>query len=100
MTAKQAVTIVSRAFALYLLVWALDIISYLPTEYFSLVHHATQQSVLAATDYFHRLDQIRLSISLVRLILLLCASYWFYKCSPRIAGLFLPQESADGENRA
>lgn len=40
MSAKQTVTIVSRALAIYFLVWFLTDVTYLPSSLYSLFHHA------------------------------------------------------------
>ena len=45
MSTKQAVTIVSRALAVYLLFWFLSDLTYLPSDLFSLWHH---QNMLGA----------------------------------------------------
>ena len=52
MSRKELVFIVSRAFALLLISWALADVSYIPERLFSLTHHISQGSVLARYDYW------------------------------------------------
>ena len=88
MSAKQAVTIVSRALAIYFLVWFLTDLTYLPSNLYSLFHHSGTVSVLG-TSYWLNSDLISLSFRLLRMVVLFFAVQWFYRAGPSIQGYFL-----------
>jgi hypothetical protein len=58
MSRKELVLLVSRAFALLLITWALVEVTYLPDRLFELFHHLSQRSVLATRDYWSTYDLI------------------------------------------
>ena len=93
MSAKQAVTIVSRALAIYFLVWFLTDLTYIPSNLYSLYHHAG-----TAIPYWRNLDLLWLSFRLLRMIVLFFAVQWFYRAGPSIQNYFLTRldEEPDG----
>ena len=97
MSTKQAVTIVSRALAIYFLVWFLTDLTYIPSSLYSLFHHAGAVSAMA-TPYWRNSDLLSLSSRLLRMILLFFAVQWFYRAGPSIQKYFLSpsDEELDG----
>ncbi len=88
MSAKQAVTIVSRALAIYFLVWFLTDLTYIPSSLYSLYFHAgTARAV--STPYWRNQDLLWLSFRLLRMIVLFFAVQWFYRAGPSIQKYFL-----------
>ena len=94
MSAKQAVTIVSRAFAIYFLVWFLTDLTYIPSNLYSLYHHAGTTSAMA-TPYWRNSDLLWLSFRVLRMIALFFAVQWFYRAGPSIRSYFLSPSDED-----
>src|SRR5690349_8518573 len=89
MSKKEMVFVVSRAFALLLIIWALLDLSYLPEHLFRLYHHARQQSVLTTPrDYWANYYLLGTATVVLRVIVQLVASAAFWRCGPRIQALF------------
>lgn len=96
MSAKQTVTIVSRALAIYFLVWFLTDVTYLPSSLYSLFHHAGAVSTVT-TPYWRNLDLLSLSFRLLRMVLVFFAVQWFYRAGPSIQKYFLsPSDEEPG----
>ena len=92
MSRKEQVLLVSRAFALLLLTWALVEVTYLPDRLFVLFHHLSQRSVLANRDYWSTYDLILTVSTIVRMLALFLASVMFWKCGPRVEAFLSPQK--------
>jgi hypothetical protein len=88
MSTKQAVTIVSRALAVYFLTSLLTDLTYIPTNLHSLFHHAETTSAMAS-PYLRNSDLLWLSFRLLRMIVLFFAVQWFYRAGPSIQRYFL-----------
>ena len=84
MSKREAILIVSRAVALYLFVWALDNLTYLPGR-FLLIRHWTSEG-------WHSYDMLNLEFTIFRAVALLAAALMFYECGPRVEALLLPKE--------
>ena len=97
MTAKQVVTIVSRALAIYFLVWFLTDLTYIPSNLYSLFHHAETTRAMA-TPYWYNLDLLWLSFRVFRMLVVFFAVQWFYRAGPSIQRYFLSptEEEPDG----
>jgi hypothetical protein len=91
MTRNQAVKIVSRALALYLFVWALDNLSYLPGQLLSFSHRASLQSVFASDSYLRNYEFLTFGMTVVRVVALLAAAAWLYRCGPKVERYFSPE---------
>jgi hypothetical protein len=103
MSRKELVLVVSRAFALLLITWALVEVTYLPDRVFALCHHLSQRSVLATRDYLSSYYLIMTAFTIVRMLALFLASLLFWRCGPRVEALFSPQQGnqeASGQGRA
>ena len=88
MSAKQVVTIVSRALAIYCLVFFLSDLTNLPSNLYSLFHYAETKSAMTAS-YWYSLDLLLLSFRILRMIVLFFAVQWFYRAGPSIQRYFL-----------
>ena len=86
MSKKDAVLIVSRAFALYFFCWAADNLTYLPGRIHSLSY---RRSVLYSENYFHWADMISVLSLIVRVVVLLALAMCFYRSGPRLQSFFL-----------
>ena len=89
---KELVLLLSRAFALLLISWALVEVSYLPERLFALSHHINERSVLATHDYWSSYYLIVTVFLVVRILALLLAAALFWRCGPRVQALFSPRE--------
>lgn len=89
MSTKEAVTIASRALAVYLLFWLLSDVTYLPSNLFSLWHHRNVLGATEWTTYLRDSEVISLSFRLLRMVALFFAVQWFYRSGPGVQGYFL-----------
>lgn len=92
MSRKELVFIVSRAFALLLITWALVEVSYLPERLFALTHHLSQGSVLERYDYWSSYYVVVTCFLMVRVLALLLAAGSFWRCGPWVQALFSPEQ--------
>jgi hypothetical protein len=92
---KEAVSIASRALAVYLLFWFLSDLTYLPSNLFSLWHHRNMLGATEWTIYLRNSEVISLSFRLLRMVALFFAVQWFYRAGPAVQGYFL--DSTDEE---
>lgn len=97
MSKREAIMLVSRAFVVYLVLWALVDLSYLPGLLFSLIHHARELGDSHATESIHRYnnylreaDLIALVFHLAKLVGLSIMARWFYKGGAGVEALLLP----------
>jgi len=91
MSRKESVLLVSRAFALFLISWALADVTYLPERLFTLFHHLNQRSVLATRDYWSTYDLLLTGSVVVRILALFLAAAVFWRGGPRVQTLLSPQ---------
>jgi hypothetical protein len=85
---KEAVTILSRALAVFFLAWLLSDLTYLPSYIFAFLHHENTLSGPSGT-YLRNLDFISLLFLLLRIAVLFFAVQWFYRAGPAIQEYFL-----------
>lgn len=93
MSRKEIVLLVSRAFALLLISWALVDVTYLPERLFAFSHHLSQRSVLGTPDYWSNYYLVITAFTVVRILALFLAAVWFWRCGPRIENLFSQGDS-------
>jgi uncharacterized membrane protein len=91
MTRKEGVLLASRAFALYLLCWALSDLTYVPQTLLSLRHHS---SVLITRDYWSAYYGVELTFRIVRIVALFGVASWLYRCGRRVEDFLLPIKQA------
>jgi hypothetical protein len=97
MSTKEAVTIVSRALAVYFLAWFLTDLTYLPSDLFSLWHHQGALGVATSTaQYWRDSELLSLSFRLFRMVVLFFVVQWFYRAGPAVQGYFLDPTDEDG----
>jgi hypothetical protein len=89
---KKSVLLVSRAFALLLITWALVDATYLPERIFALSHHMALRSALATHDYWSSYYWIVTFFHVLRMLGLFLAASLFWKCGPRVEALLYPQQ--------
>jgi len=99
MTRKDAVLLVSRALARYLMCWGFSELTYVPTFLYSLIHHMSQHSVLATADYFTDHDALALALLMFRIVTLVIVAAWLYTCGPTAQGYFWPHDKPDIEDQ-
>jgi hypothetical protein len=91
-TKKEMVVLASRATSLYLIFWALNALSYIPAEAFSLSYYAAQASS-ARRDYLYKYELLLIGHSAIMSIGLFMAAIWIYKCGPTIEAFLSPSEN-------
>ncbi|HKT47834.1 MAG TPA: hypothetical protein VJP87_09960 [Candidatus Acidoferrales bacterium] len=94
MNRKELVTLASRATALYLIFWALDNLSYLPVEVFSLSHYSSQ-AALTGQPYLRTYYSIMVARHLILTAFFFVASIWIYRCGPVIESFLWPSDTAE-----
>lgn len=99
MSKKEPVLLVSRAFALLLISWALVEVTYLPERLFALSHHMSQHSVLAMHDYLSSYYLIITAFNVVRMVALFLAAALFWRCGPRVEALFSVKQTNQEASR-
>jgi len=83
LTKRDLVLVASRAMALYLIFWALDHLSYVPVDAFSLSHYRSLQGGGQSYLYVYTLIVLIRHISYAGLLFV--ASVWVYRCGPTIS---------------
>jgi hypothetical protein len=94
MTREDAITLVSRTVSIYLAVWALDALSYLPERLFSFSHYAVMTG-FASPAYLKNYYFVTLAMLFVRVVALFALAGWFYNAGPKLEGFFFFRESTD-----
>jgi len=94
MTRKDAVTLASRAFSIYLLCWALDALSYLPERLFAFTHYASLTG-FASAAYSKNYYFVALALLFVRVVTLFAFANWFYQAGPKVESFFFAEPAMD-----
>jgi len=94
MSKKDAAFLVSRAFALLLITWALVDVTYMPERLFSLFHYIGQASVLNPRDFWSSRYWLLSMFAVVRIVGLFIASWLFWTAGARVEALFLRDGSS------
>ena len=95
MSTKDAVTIVSRALAIYFLAWLLYDLTYLPSQLFSFLHHQLMVNAARENAYWRNYYLMSLVFLTLRIVALFFAVQWFYRSGPRIHAYFLAPSEED-----
>jgi hypothetical protein len=98
MSRRELVLLVSRAFALFLIVSAFVELTYLPDRLLGLVHHLNERSALTPHDYWSSYYWILTGFTFVRMLLFLFAAVLFWKCGPRVEALFSSWEESQNDS--
>jgi hypothetical protein len=88
MTKREGLLLATRAFGLYLTVWGLVEVTYLPQALLSFLHHASTSDY---HDYLWAYYGLSLSLYLVRVVSLFVAARWLLKGGTSVAEFFLPE---------
>ena len=88
MSKNEAVSIASRAVALYLFIWGLDVASYFPERLMQAQHQTT--------DFWHSYDMLSLVLTVIRVVALFGAGLFFFEGGQRAESFFLPVEKRSG----
>src|SRR5262249_52779333 len=91
MTKREAILLASRGFGLYLTVWGLVELTYLPSSLMSFLHHSLTAGY---HDYLFAYYGLSLSLHLVRMLGLLVAARWLLKSGNSVAQFFDPQSES------
>ena len=94
MSKQEDIVIVSRALAIFMSVWALAEVSYLPEHVQSYIHYmyyeTTPSTNLRYLQYMQHIYLTSLAFLVTRLIGYSLLARWLFKGGPDIAELFLP----------
>jgi hypothetical protein len=102
MSRRELVSLVSRAFALLLIVWAFVELTYLPDRLLGLIHHLNERSAVAPHDYWSSYYLMLTVFTILRMLVFLVVAVLFWRCGPRVEALFSSQQgnqSDSGEGR-
>jgi hypothetical protein len=90
-TQKQVVTIASRVLSFYFIVWALDALTFVPGDAFSLSHYKAEANGTQA--YLYHLYAIQLCRHIVVSTATFLAAVWAYRCGPFIEAFLSPTDN-------
>jgi hypothetical protein len=96
----QAILLVSRVFAAFLLFWVVEDTIELPRQLFAVMHYFHEAGRVESTPFqamrysYYLGDYIMyLLANILRMALWLLAAGWFYRCGPRIRNFFAAASS-------
>ncbi len=99
MTTKDGILLLSRTLTVYLILWVLTDLTYLPQMLFSFARYS--QVVSGATAAYHReFDLIALVFHSTKIFGLSIAAIWFHNCGPGVAELLLPTAAKSPQRAA
>jgi hypothetical protein len=90
-TKKDLVVVASRAFAMYLIIWALSDLSYVPIDVFAAKHYSALPGEYL-DKYHHMLVYHRLAM----IVALFLAAAWFYRGGPVLERFFSSSDESQG----
>jgi hypothetical protein len=90
---KQLVTVASRVMSLYMILWALDSISYIPIDAFSLSHYKE----LGFQSYSFKYDLVLIVRHLIWSTTLFAGAVWTYRCGPFIQSFLSSDDSTTAQ---
>lgn len=88
MTREDMAVVASRSLGLWMAVWTLIDLPYLPEHIFSLLHHVRHQSVVGPPDDWTGYYSFVIAFHVMRVLLLAVAAVWFWKGGPVPQTLF------------
>jgi len=89
MSRKEAVLLITRTISVYLLIWALTDLTYIPQNLFALAHHASLTAIVSE-NYLRNYDLIYLAFRFIRIVALFAAANWFHSCGTKGEHFFFP----------
>lgn len=91
MSKKDAVLLASRVIAVYLTVWLLTDVAFLPERLFSFIHYSKLEPINGSGNHYLRQYYfIGLVILVTRIVGLSILARWLYKGGPSVEALLLP----------
>ena len=91
MDQEQVVTIASRVLSLYLIVWALDALTLVPGDAFSLSHYKALAN--AGQGYLYHSYTIQWCRHLAVSTAMFLAANWTYRCGPFMESFLSPGDN-------
>jgi len=99
MSREDAIVLASRTLALFLTVWVLSDLCYVPERVYSFLRYSLQGSALSpGSDYWYHSYAISLGILIVRIVGLSLTARWLFKGGPSVTKLFLPSDQDAAQN--
>ena len=89
MSRKEAVLLITRTISVYLLIWALTDLTYIPQNFFALADHASLTAIVSE-NYLRNYDLIYLAFRFIRIVALFAAANWFHSCGTKGEHFFFP----------
>jgi len=99
MTRREVALLVSRALALLFISSAFIEVTYLPERLFALSHYLRQSSVLVGPNFSSSYYLIMTGFLILRILAYSLAAALFWKCGPRVEGLFSPPQEGQAATR-
>lgn len=97
MSKKDGVVIASRALSVFLVVWALTEISYLPEYLHSYRYYPNAVSgSIGYVQYMQHYHLLRICFLITRTVGYSLMARWLYKAGPEVEEVFLPGLSGEG----
>jgi hypothetical protein len=93
MSKRELVQVASRAFSLYLFVWAIDATTYLPERLYMLSSDLNDKSAIVGLNHWANYHLILTATTFVRVVALFVAATVFWRCGPGVQSLFSLKES-------
>ena len=93
MNQRQLVTLASRAMSLYMILWSLDSLSYIPIDAFALSHYKE----LGFQSYSLKYNLALVVRHLLWSAFLFAGATWTYRCNPFIQSFLSPDDSTTAQ---
>jgi len=90
---RQLVTLASRAMSLYMILWSLDSLSYIPIDAFALSHYKE----LGFQSYSLKYNLALVVRHLLWSAFLFAGATWTYRCNPFIQSFLSPDDSTTAQ---
>lgn len=91
MSRKEAVVLASRSLAMFVTIWALTEVSYLPGALHSFLRYSNRIADSSATkQYWHHYHLIALGFLVTRIVGYSLTARWLFKAGPEVEELLLP----------
>src|SRR5690242_10894311 len=91
MSTRHAVLLASRTLAVFVALWAVTELSYLPSSLYSFLRYAQQGVVTSSIEYWRHHYLIQLGFLIVRIVGYSLTSVWLFKGGAEIHELLLPE---------
>ena len=92
MSRKEAVLLITRTLSVYLVIWALTDLTYIPQNLFALADHASLTAIVSE-NYLRNYDLIYRAFLFIRIVALFAAANWFYSCGTKVEHFFFPSDT-------